>query len=186
MLASHSINFHITLRANACYFVVYIFHIQTWKACSFFTAFICSLSLLVPDSTILLAVNLSVFQNSELLLRHLEISTRKEICCRNAHVKLLHFSVLEKVLWVKTVFTFYFKTCSGTGIFCFCDVMFFSLKFNVLLPENYLFFREIIIRLKFGKNIFNNCLWVWNLFSYGECKNVLVLVSKTIWSEAQS
>ena len=59
----------------AGYFVVYIFHVQTWKAFYFFTAFICSLGLLLLDSTILLAVNLSECQNGELLLRHLEIST---------------------------------------------------------------------------------------------------------------
>ena len=35
-----------------------------------FTAFVCSLGLLLPDSTIVLAAKLSVCQNSELLLRH--------------------------------------------------------------------------------------------------------------------
>ena len=68
MVSSHSINFHIALQTNEGDFEVYIFHMQT-----FFMAFIYSLGLLLPNSTIL---KLSVCQNSEFLLRHLEMSTR--------------------------------------------------------------------------------------------------------------
>ena len=130
MLTSHSINFHIALRTNAGYFVVYIFHIQTWKALLlFFTAFICSLGLLLPDSTILLTANLSVCQNSELLLRHLDRSTRQNICCRHFPCKTPTFFCARQGFIGKTVFTFYFKTCTDTGIICVYDVMFFSLMF---------------------------------------------------------
>ena len=146
MLTSHSTNFHIALRTNEGYFVVYIFHIQTWKA-FFLRLFFFSLGLLLPDSTILLAQNLSVSQNSESQNYYSGIwrwAQGKVFVAGTPHMKLLHFSVLDKVFWVKRFSLF--KTCSDTGIICFYDVMFFSLRFNVLLPENYLFFRQMVIR----------------------------------------
>ena len=70
----------------------------------------------------------------------------KVFAAGTSYVKLLHFSVLDKVLWVKRFSLLNFKTCSYNGIICAYDIMFFSWRFNVLLPENYFFFREMVIR----------------------------------------
>ena len=91
----------------------------------FFTAFICSLGLLLPDSTMLLAVNLSVCQNSKIAQAfgdehkvNSPCETPKFFCARHGFMG-------------KTFLTFYFKTCSDTRIICVYDVMFFSLRFHV-------------------------------------------------------
>ena len=129
----------------------------------FFTAFVCSLGLLLPDSTILLAAKLSVCQNSEFTQTFGKWAQGNVFAAGTTHVELLHFSVLGKVLWVKCLSLFYFKTCSDTKIICVYGLMFFSLRFNVLFPDNYLLFREmvIIVRVVTG-SILQIDLQAWN------------------------
>ena len=129
------------------WFIFFIYrHEKLFLLLLFLTAFTCSLGLLLPDSTILMAGNLSLCQNSKLLLRYLEMSTRCSICCRNPLCETPKLFCARQGFMGKMFFTFYFKTCSDTGMICVYDVMFFSLRFNVLLPENYLFFSELVIR----------------------------------------
>ena len=85
----------------------------------FFTAFVCSLGLLLPDSKFLLAAKLSVWQ----IVNYYSINQTfwrwaqsKVFATSTPHVELLHFSVLDKVLWVKFFSNFCCKTCSDTGI----------------------------------------------------------------------
>ena len=56
-------------------------------------------------------------------------------------------------------FNFCFKSCSDTRIDCVYDVIFSNLRFNVLLPENYLFFREMVIT-------YINMLFLWQCFHW--------------------
>ena len=134
------------LMRGILWFIFYIYRHEKLLFFFFFTTFTFSLGLLLPDSTILLAGNLSLCQNSKLLLRYLEMSTRHNICCRNPPCETPKFFCARQGFMGKMFFTFYFKTCSDTGMICVYDVMFFSLSFNVLLPENYLFFSELVIR----------------------------------------
>ena len=89
------------------------------KSFYFFTGFVCSSGLLLPDSKFLLVAKLSVCQ----MVNYYSISQTfwrwaqgKLFATATPHLELLHFSVLDKVLWVKCFSLFYFKTCSGTGI----------------------------------------------------------------------
>ena len=70
----------------------------------FLRTFVCISGLLLPDSTILLAVTFAkictVCQNSELLLRYSDILRWAQGRVFTPYVKLLHFSVLGKVLCV--------------------------------------------------------------------------------------
>ena len=95
------------------------------KSFFFFTAS----DLLLPDSTIFLAVKLSVCQQG--------------FSCRYSPCETPTFFCARKGFMGKMFFTFYSKTCSDTGIICVYDLLFFSL--SVLLPEN-LFLREMVIR----------------------------------------
>ena len=141
MLSSHSISFTLLSRLmrGILRFIFFIYR-------HFFYGFICSLGLLLPNPTILLAVKVSVYQNSELLLRHLEMSTKQSLCCWHFPCETPTFLCARQVFIGKMFLTFYFRTCSDTRIICVYDVMFFSLRFNILPPENYLFFREMVIR----------------------------------------
>ena len=110
----------------------------------FLLDFVSSLGLLLPDSMILLAAKMPVCQNSELLLRHSGGEPKVTICCRHSARGIPTFFCARQGFMGKMFFYFYFKTCSDTEIICVYGLMFFSLRFNVLFPDNHLFFREII------------------------------------------
>ena len=77
-----------------------------------------------------------------LLIRHSRGEHKVVFVASTPHVELLHFSVLDKLLWVKC-FSLCYSKHMAIPVY---DVMFYNLRFNVLLPENYLFFREMVIR----------------------------------------
>ena len=80
----------------------FVFSICRHEKLLFLTAFVCSLGLLLPDFTILLVVQLSVCQNSTLLHRHPGGEAQGSVFAAGTpHAELLHFSMLDKVLWVK-------------------------------------------------------------------------------------
>ena len=83
-------------------------------------------------------------QNNELLLRH--FGGEQRICCRHSPCGTPTFFCAMQGFMGKMSFDFYFKTCSDTGVICVYGLMFFRLRFNVLFPDNYLFFREMVIR----------------------------------------
>ena len=154
MLSSHSINIPIALRTNERYFEVYIFHLVTWTFFFFFftAAFVCSSGLLLPDSKFLLAAKLSVYQ----IVNYYSISqtflrwAQDEVFAASTpHVELLYFSVKNIFNYFSTIMGtnfpfFYFKTYSDTGIIL--HLWLNVLWLHVLLPENYLFLREMVIR----------------------------------------
>ena len=76
----------------------------------------------------------------------LEVSTRSCICCWHSPYRTPTCFCDRQGFMGKMFLTFYFKTCSDAGIICVYGLIFFRLRFNVLFPDNYLFFTEMVIR----------------------------------------